>query len=205
MTIKTKISILFCLSIVFTVIAGSIVFNSSQVLKTSFEKDKSSELITKGVFELNILTNELLNNHSDRTANQWNTRYDSIVSSLKNYKPLFKNELFYFKGIEQNLIQTKLIIVKLYQKISLHQSTLGSPDHESSIRLYQSKISSLLQNILFNSQKLKNRSREQLKISYNNNNRMLYILIAGFMMLIMGYAMLFFIRILKPVILLFKG
>jgi nitrate/nitrite-specific signal transduction histidine kinase len=205
MTIKTKINILLYMSVVLTVTAALTIFYSSRVLNAATVRDRNSSSIVKGVFELSILTDDLLYNHLDRTAKQWNTRYASLLSSLKTVKPLFEEGLVSFEEVEQNLNRIEMIILKFNKENRFHQGIVGSAENDSIMRLYQTKISSLLHNIVFSSEKLEALSHAQLEASHENINLIFSIAIMGFLMLIIIFSVLFFTRILEPIKVLFEG
>jgi len=82
MTIKTRLQITVIISILLALSTGSFIFFVNQNLNEVIEENRRADEIVKGVFELNILTNDYLLRRNERTNDQWWSRYDSISRLL---------------------------------------------------------------------------------------------------------------------------
>jgi PAS domain S-box-containing protein len=83
MKIKTKLQITTVVSLIVALVIGSILFFSARQVNDSIKKDMAVDEIIRGLFELNILTNEYLMHHEERAETQWQLKHDSIKRLLE--------------------------------------------------------------------------------------------------------------------------
>jgi len=82
MTIKTRLQITTVVGILLALGIGLFIFFVNQRLNEVVEENRRVDEIVRGVFELNILTNDYLLRRSERTTDQWWSRYNSISRML---------------------------------------------------------------------------------------------------------------------------
>ncbi len=205
MKLKTKILIIICISIVFIAVAGVTTYNNVRVLSSSFEKDNNAGKITRGIFELNLLTNEFLKNPLTRSLKQWNAKTNSFSMFLNEIKPLFSEELSCFEEIEQNYNRIKNLFFKLSNDISIEKGLAAIPVNDAKILLYEAKISSLSHDMMFKAQELESKARLQLKVSQKKVTLTFIVLASLFFVLIILFSMLVLTNVLNPVSLLTRG
>jgi PAS domain S-box-containing protein len=83
MKIKTKLQIATILSLTVALVIGLILFFSARQVNEAIKKEKAADEIIRGLFELNILTNEYLIHHEERAKIQWQLKHDSIKRFLE--------------------------------------------------------------------------------------------------------------------------
>ena len=184
---------------------GVILHHSNTNMAIYCEKDRITSAISKGVFELNLLTNYFLKHPLDRALGQWNQRYNSLVKIIDDNKSLFQGELSYFKEMEQNLNDLKTAFYRLGKEINSGQKGTQLQGHDSKLLLYEAKFSTLSHNIIFSAQALEALIQSQLKASQDHAMRMIFFLFLSFSGLILLFSGIILYGILKPVLLLTKG
>ena len=102
MRIKTKLQIATVLSLTVALAIGSILFFSAQQVNEAIKKNRAADEIIRGLFELNILTNEYLMHDEERAKTQWQLKHDSLRKLLKEEE--FKNpeEMVFLKRMREN-------------------------------------------------------------------------------------------------------
>ncbi|MGA2318992.1 MAG: PAS domain S-box protein [Thermodesulfobacteriota bacterium] len=83
MKIKTKLQITTVVSLIVALVIGLILFFSARQVNEAIKKEKAADEIIRGLFELNILTNEYLIHHEERAKIQWQLKHDSIKRFLE--------------------------------------------------------------------------------------------------------------------------
>ncbi len=99
MKLKTKFGIISTIVIGLVLIVGFFVFIQVQKLEETIEENRIAGEIMKGVFELNLLTNDYLLRPGERNREQWQSRHKSI-------EKLFQPEIF--RGSEEQMILDNL-------------------------------------------------------------------------------------------------
>ncbi|MBM4308176.1 MAG: PAS domain S-box protein, partial [Deltaproteobacteria bacterium] len=102
MKIKTKLQITTVVSLIVALVIGSILFFSAQQVNKAIEKDMAADEIIKGLFELNILTNEYLIHHEERAKTQWQLRHDSIKRLLEEIKVKSPEKVVLLRRMREN-------------------------------------------------------------------------------------------------------
>ncbi len=83
MKLKTKFMIISVVVIGVVLGIGYFVFTQTQELKNVIEENRVASEMTKGVFELNLLTSDYLLYPGERNQEQWQARHQSIEEFLK--------------------------------------------------------------------------------------------------------------------------
>lgn len=190
---------------VLTMDTGVILHSSNENMVIYCEKDRITSSISKGVFELNLLTNYFLNHPLKRALEQWNQKYNSLTKVLDDNKPLFHGELSYFKEMDQNLNDLKITFYRLSKEINSGQKGMHLQGYESKLLLYEAKFSTLSHNMIYSAQALEALTQLQLKASQNNAIRIIFLFFLSFSGLILLFSGIIVYSVLKPVILLKKG
>jgi len=86
MTIKAKFQITTIIVAGLVSVVGVFIFFTNQRLSEAIETESTADKIVKGVFELNILTNDYLLFRNQRSSDQWWSRYDSTARLLIEVK-----------------------------------------------------------------------------------------------------------------------
>lgn len=75
---------------------------SDQQVRKALQKEETVDQITKGVFELNLVTYEYVLNHRNRTRIQWQLRYDSLTKLIRSEISQIPEEQILLHEIRQN-------------------------------------------------------------------------------------------------------
>jgi len=184
---------------------GVILHSSNENMAIYCEKDRITSSISKGVFELNLLTNYFLNHPLERALKQWTQRYNSLTKVLDDNKSLFHEELSYFKEMDQNLNDLRIAFYRLSKEINSGQKGMHLQGYDSKLLLYEAKFSTLSHNMIYSAQALEALIQLQLKASQNNAIQIIFLFFLSFSGLIILFSGIIVYSVLKPVILLTKG
>ncbi len=101
MNIKRKFQIIYILPVALAAILILILFSSYATVSEIMKQDKLGEAIVRGVFDLNIVTNEyiIMMHPSERPKQQWLFKYDSISNLLDRME---------FEGAEEGKLLMKI-------------------------------------------------------------------------------------------------
>ena len=102
MKIKTKLQIVTVLSLTVALVIGAILFFSAQQVNDAIKKDRAADEIIRGLFELNILTNEYLMQHEERAKTQWQVKHDSIKRFLEEVEVKSPEKIVLLKRMREN-------------------------------------------------------------------------------------------------------
>lgn len=102
MRIKTRLQVTTIFTIAVALVIGSILFFATQQVNEAIKKNRAANEIIRGVFELDILTNEYLMRGEERAKIQWQLKHDSLRKLLKEEE--FKNpeEMVFSKRMREN-------------------------------------------------------------------------------------------------------
>ena len=119
MKLRTKLQISAFLSLSLAlVIALTLMLTIRQVEKAR-KKDRVSNEIIKGVFELNILTYDYLLHPQERPQSQWHSKHASVEKLLESGRFSSLEETLILTHILQNHRDIKSLFSQLIQNISL--------------------------------------------------------------------------------------
>ena len=134
MKIKNKIQIIYILPIVLTIVVSLIFFTTYKTMSRIKNKDKASEAIISGIFELNILTADYLRHPAERPKKQWALKYASITKLLAIVRSDEDAEERLLKIIRDDHEEIKVLfeeLVDIYEKREpLQDITNISQDYE---------------------------------------------------------------------------
>jgi len=82
MTIRSKLYIISVILITSVVLLGVVLLLASKQINDVSERHDVIREITKGVFELNIVTNDFLQTRQDRSKDQWTNKYNTLLELL---------------------------------------------------------------------------------------------------------------------------
>lgn len=102
MRIKNRLHISTLFSIVTVFVAGAVALLTFDQINKVSEEGITADAITRGIFELNILTNDYLLYHEKRAQTQWQSKHDSLsklLSTLEFKKPVKQSIL---RNINEN-------------------------------------------------------------------------------------------------------
>ena len=102
MKIKTKLQIVTVLSLTVALVIGAILFFSAHQVNDAIKKDRAADEIIRGLFELNILTNEYLMQHEERAKTQWQVKHDSIKRFLEEVEVKSPEKIVLLKRMREN-------------------------------------------------------------------------------------------------------
>jgi len=113
MKIKTKLQITTVVSLIVALVIGSILFFSAQQVNEGIKKDMAADEIIRGLFELNILTNEYLMHHEERAKTQWQLKHDSIKRLLEEIEVKSPEKMVLLKRIRESHMDIKNIFSQM--------------------------------------------------------------------------------------------
>jgi PAS domain S-box-containing protein len=95
-------------------VIGSILFFATQEVNEAIKKNRAANEIIRGMFELNILTNEYLMHGEERAKTQWQLKHDSLRKLLKEEE--FKNpeEMVLSKRMRENHESLKTTFFQMF-------------------------------------------------------------------------------------------
>jgi signal transduction histidine kinase len=100
--IKSKLQIATIFSMIAALVIGSILFFSAQQVNEAIKKNRAADEIIKGLFELNILTEEYLIHHEERAKTQWEIKHDSLRKLLEEVELKTPEEIVFLKRMREN-------------------------------------------------------------------------------------------------------
>ena len=132
MTIKTNLwlSILVAGGIAVLVFGLILAWTSRQVSE-AIEQSKAMDKVVKGVFELNIITNDYLLHHEERAQTQWGLRYGSLAQLLTKVKFKDPEE----QAMLDQISQIHADIQPLFSQLVTNYEGRGLSEEESALSL----------------------------------------------------------------------
>ena len=109
MKIKTKLNISIILYLSTALVIAFLTFLTLRQTNNASLQLKSSNEISKGVFELNILTSDYLLHHRARSQIQWKSKHEALQRLLSKID---------FRGPEEQIISSR--IRELHQAIKFN-------------------------------------------------------------------------------------
>jgi hypothetical protein len=102
MKIRTKLQIAAIFSITVALAIGLILFFSARQVNEAIKKEMVADEIIRGLFELNILTNEYLIHHEERAKTQWQLKHDSLKKLLGEVEFKSPEKVVLLKRMREN-------------------------------------------------------------------------------------------------------
>lgn len=205
MTIKAKLQIITTITIFLTLIIGIFVFSVNRELRKVIEENQKADEIVKGIFELNILSNDYILHPERRSYDQWQTRYDStakLLTEIKGSDDLREREII--EDLRENhvdIAETFLqLVAVLDQKMSDTESISQKLKERLIGRLSISSQAMVSGTFALSSQTLQELTERQQQISLFSVTA---ILIMALMVIISSF--LAMSKILRPITTLQKG
>jgi signal transduction histidine kinase len=130
MKIKTKLQIVTVLSLTVALVIGAILFFSAHQVNDAIKKDRAADEIIRGLFELNILTNEYLMHHEERTKTQWQIKHDSIKRFLEEVEVKNPEKIVLLKRMRENHESIKTTFSQMVLNYEGYQDVEGSISQE---------------------------------------------------------------------------
>jgi len=130
MKIKIKLQIAAIFSITVALAIGLILFFSAQQVNEAIKKDMAADEIMRGLFELNVLTEEYLLHREERAKTQWQSKHDSLRKLLKEVE--FKNpeEMVLLKRMRESYEDIKTIFSQMVSNYESYRDKKGSISRE---------------------------------------------------------------------------
>jgi len=168
-------------------------------------KHQSINLIIRGIFELNILTNDYLLHPQQRSQIQWQVKYDAVRVPLSELKHRNSEDELLLKGILENQGDIKTLF---YRFVSIQKSPGsdqgGNLDKQLAERLI-ARIMVKSQEIVHNAYSLAEKYNEDLVAIRKRSNLQILILTIVLAILISANALFTARSISKPIAKLHKG
>ena len=130
MKIKTKLQITTVVSLIVALVIGSILFFSARQVNEAIKKEMATDEIIRGLFELNILTNEYLMHHEERAKTQWQLKHDSIKRLLEEVEVKSPVEMVLLKRIRESHMDIKNIFSQMVSNYEGYRDEKGGVSQE---------------------------------------------------------------------------
>jgi signal transduction histidine kinase len=130
MKIKTKLQITTVVSLIVALVIGSILFFSARQVNEAIKKEMAAEEIIRGLFELNILTNEYLMHHEERAKTQWQLKHDSIKRLLEEVEVKSPGKMVLLKRIRESHMNIKNIFSQMVSNYEGYRDEKGGVSQE---------------------------------------------------------------------------
>jgi len=160
MKIKSKFQIITVLSIAIGLLIAFTLFINIQDLRATIEEDDKTDQLTRGIFELNLLTNDYLSNRTKRTQMQWQLRFDSLTELIHNMKFRIEEEQLLQKEILHNHDHFKVIFPKIIANYASRKNSSEMPAELSELE------ERLVGKLLTSSQEMVSSAGNLVKISH---------------------------------------
>ena len=162
MKISNRLHVSTLFSIVTVFVAGAVIFLTFGQMNKVSEEGMVADAITRGIFELNILTNDYLLYHEKRAQTQWRSKHDTLLrllSALEFQKPEKQSIL---NNIDENHKDMKSLFSQL---LSSHERENFNRNEIIHKQLEERLISQLLmksQEMISGAFRLEGKSREEM-------------------------------------------
>ena len=130
MKIKTKLQITTVVSLIVALVIGSILFFSARQVNEAIKKEMATDEIIRGLFELNILTNEYLMHHEERAKTQWQLKHDSIKRRLEEVEVKSPEKMVLLKRIRESHMDIKNIFSEMVSNYEGYRDEKGGVSQE---------------------------------------------------------------------------
>ena len=130
MKIKTKLQITTVVSLIVALVIGSILFFSARQVNEAIKKEMATDEIIRGLFELNILTNEYLMHHEERAKTQWQLKHDSIKRLLEEVEVKSPAKMVLLKRIRESHMNIKNIFSQMVSNYEGYRDEKGGVSQE---------------------------------------------------------------------------
>ncbi len=142
MNIKTKLKVNTMVSVGVVLIVGITLLWASQQVKDSIRKNKTAGQLVKGIFGLNIMTNDYLLHREKRARRQWQLKHDSLTELIADKQLQKIEEPHILKKIQQHHESLKKIFSQLIT--SYESRSKNRQQAKALIELEERLISQLL-------------------------------------------------------------
>ncbi len=200
---RLHISTLFSIATVFIALAVTLL-TFAQVNKAS-EEGKIAGAISRGIFELNILTNDYLLYHEKRSRVQWQLKHDSLSKLLSKLEFPKPEKLSILSNINENHEAMKSFFSQLLSCYERQNFDRGDTLHK---QLENRLISQLLlksQKMVSDASRLERKSHEELIAVQTRTNLLIMALIPILSAIIVANSFLAGRSIVKPIAKLHRG
>ena len=206
MKLKTKFRIISVIVIGLALSVGVFVFIQVRELEGQIKENRTAAEIMKGVFELNLLTNDYLLHPGERNQEQWQVRYQSIEELLKPgiFKHLGEQTILDDLSRDHETIETTYL--KLIE--SRENQELGGTEEFDSSELEERLVTEFLvksQTMLSGASRLMDISRTELSTTQQKTVLFIMISVAILAGTILSALVLLARDILRPVLVLRDG
>lgn len=113
MKIKIKLQVSIILTIILTITVGLFLYMAIQSMKEGSRKEIIAAEIVKGMAELKIIAHEYLLHPGERSLIQWQSRYDSLIKTIKVGEFKRSREKIILNDILQNISRFKAAFTDL--------------------------------------------------------------------------------------------
>lgn len=207
MKIKTKLKINTIVSLIIVFLLGIILLWFSQKVEDSITKDKTAALIVRGIFALNILTNDYLLHRETQVKEQWFLQYDylsRLIAKAQDQK--MEGERFLNK-VEQyhaslHKIFSQLVMNNHDRDVESKQKGVILTDREKQL------VSQLLMNsqiMVSSAHHLAQKSKHEVITAQRNSIFFIFLLVTVIAIIILATNFLLNKSIAKPIAMLRKG
>ena len=197
MMIKRKLKIIFYLCATLVAISSIAVIYSLRHMERKHEERKDIHAVTRGIFDLNILTDEYLLYHEKRPLEQWNHKYNAIARliGIGSREPTHR---VYFASLKDDYKDAKNLF---HQLISVHNSPPFQDNFELSRRLesrLQSQVLIKNQELVTRADRMEHRAQRELLAWQKRNGWLVLGLIAAVCVSVMGLTLLVSRSVVRP-------
>ncbi len=115
MKIKTKLHIIILCSLGIIAFASVTLMTAIQQVKAAWREDAMANELTRGLFELGILTTDYVLHDGERAQEQWQTKHDSLTRLLDSAEFASPDSQAILKQVRQNHQEIRNIFASLAQ------------------------------------------------------------------------------------------
>lgn len=160
MKIKSKFQIITVLSIAIALMIAFTLFDNIQDMRVAIKEADKADQLTRGVFELNLLTNDYLSNRTERTRMQWQLRYDSLTELIQNMQFRIKEEQLLQKEILHKHDYLKVLFSRIIANYASRKNSSEMPAELSELE------ERLVGKLLTNSQIMVSSTKQLIEINH---------------------------------------
>lgn len=200
MTIRNKLWIITIISLLSGILVASTAYISITSIQSSLREEGVASQITKGFGELLVFTNEFSSTPSQRTEQQWQSRYNSLYILAETAKFQSKSEKTLIKSICNRLESISIFFDDL--RSHLHNKKLPNKNISAHTKTTQAFLDRLIietQIATDEAFKLSNIKRQSLLETNHQLNRIMVFLTLMVSVIIISIALMIRRSIVKPV------
>lgn len=208
MTIKVKLYIIGAISIGLVLSIGLFVFFISQNIKQEMEECEITEEISRGMFDLNVLTNDYLLHQEERARIQWQSRYDSlaIIFTPDMVAVFDEDERDLLRDLRDDYENIEMVFAKLIA--GYEQQSPNSEESAALEELEERLIGQLLihsQTIVSKAIKLDEDTHNELGKSQHQSRIFIFSFLAILVLLIIAVVFWVIYNVVRPIGVFKKG